>query len=160
MRFAPKTAAEIAAEASRFGAWPRGTYDFEVTAAQDATSKAGNEMIVLDLLVFNAGGQSRKMKDWLVETVPVKLKHACEAVGLHSAYEVGNVDSQDFVGRAGKLTLAIERREGFDERNKVSGYVPLSEVQTTPRRPAAPRQETARQAVPAGGGNLDDEIPF
>lgn len=157
MKITPMTDEQIAAEKAKFGAWPRGAYDFEVAAAEDAISKAGNEMIVLELQVFDRNGNRRNMKDWLVDSVPVKLKNVCDAVGLHTAYANGDVASYDFVGRTGKLMLTIERREGYDDRNKVAGYVPAS-----PAAAPAPREATrpaARKSVPAGR-DLDDEIPF
>jgi hypothetical protein len=158
VKFTPKTAGEIEAEKAKFLPWPKGAYDFEVAAAEDATSKAGNEMIVLELQVFDQNGNRRQMKDWLLETLPVKLKHACEAVGLHAAYENGNISSYDFVGRTGRLTLGIERQSGYEDRNKVLGYIPADEVVTRQISPAAARPIPPRQKTPAG--DIDDEIPF
>lgn len=162
MKFIPKTADEIAIEKARFGPWPKGAYDFEVASADDATSKKGSEMIVLELMVYDRQGARRTLKDWLVETMPIKLKNACEAVGLEGAYDNGNVSSFDFVGRTGKLMLGIERQDGYEDRNKVTGYVPAAPVPASaPRAPAAGSQTlraAARQKAPAG--DIDDEIPF
>jgi hypothetical protein len=172
MQFTPKSEAEIAEEKAKFGPWPRGAYDFEVSTAEDAISKKGSEMIVLELLVFDEHGNHKKLKDWLVESLPVKLKHACAAVGLHAAYENGNVASFDFVGRTGRLMLGIQKQDGFPDRNNVTGYVPAAEAAARPAapRPAAARpppssatskSEGAHQPPPGGAGDdLDDSIPF
>jgi Protein of unknown function (DUF669) len=163
MKINPMTDAEEAAEKAKFGAWPKGAYDFEVAGAEDSTSKKGNEMIVLDLMVFDRNGTRRNMKDWLVESLPVKLKQACEATGLHAAYANGNVTSYDFVGRTGRLMLGIEKQEGYEDRNKVTGYVPVTAVTPATRPAVASARQTApaRKPVPAGANSdLDDEIPF
>lgn len=158
MKITPMTDEQIAAEKAKFGPWPRGAYDFEVAAAEDAISKAGNEMIVLELQVFDRNGNRRNMKDWLVDSVPVKLKNVCDAVGLHTAYANGDVASYDFVGRTGKLMLTIERREGYDDRNKVAGYVPADHAAAPTARQAP---TAARKSAGGGGGqDLDDSIPF
>jgi hypothetical protein len=155
MQFTPKTAAEIEIEKAKSGAWPKGVYDFEVADAQDSISKSGNEMIVLDLLVYNQHGHQRKMKDWLLELMPVKLHQACQSVGLHAEYEQGTVQAHFFVGRSGKLHLGIDKKEGFDDRNKVTGYVPVA---PTPKGMGRP-QAVARPA-PRANVDLNDEVPF
>lgn len=155
MRFTPKTEEDLAGERSKFGPWPNGTYDFEVMEADDATSKAGNDMIVLDLMVYDSHGNNRKVRDWLVETVAAKLKDACRAVGLHAAYDGGNIAARDFVGRSGKLKLGTQTQEGFDPRNKVTGYIPTAAAVEAKRAVASTQ---ARKAAMAG--DLDDEIPF
>ncbi len=169
MRFSPKTAAEIDAEKAKFAAWSRGNYDFEVVSAEDSTSKNGNDMIVVELLVFDQHGNKKKIKDWLVEAMPVKLKHMCEATGLHSEYDEGNFTSDDLLGRTGKVTLAIEKNEQYGDRNKVYDYVPAPR----PEGRVAAKTRPAVQARPANSGrsggpswdapkgvDLDDEMPF
>lgn len=158
MRFSPKTQVEIDQEIAKFAAWPRGSYDFEIAGAIDDVSKNGNEMIVLDLVIYNSHGDKKKLKDYLVEAMPVKFRHLCHAVGLHDAYEGGIVAAHDFIGRTGKVTLQIEKKDPYPEKNVVQDYVPAerSSASQASARPAA----AARQKAPAGGGDLDDEIPF
>src|ERR1700760_2717770 len=159
MKFAPLTAEQEAEEKAKFGPWPDGVYDFEVAEAEDTTSKAGNEMIALDLMVYDAHGNKRKVKDWLLESVPAKLKAACHSVGLHAAYEGGNVAAHDFLGKSGKLKLTTRKQEGFDPRNTVASYIPgAMSVET--RRATASAMTRKAAMVGGGAGDLEDEIPF
>jgi hypothetical protein len=156
------TEAELAAEKAKFGVWPKGNYDFEIVGAEDAISKAGNEMIVLDIHAFDQHGNRKTLKDWLVDTVPIKMHNVCHATGLHALYARGNVNAFDFVGRTGRLTMGIQKQDGFEDRNRVLDYIPAdthANGNTARRAPATEARKPAAATV--GGGDLDDDsIPF
>lgn len=144
MKFAPKTEREIAEE----GMMPDGTIcDFEVIEAQEAVSKAGNEMIELKLTVWRPNGAQMSMRDWLVSTRQGKVLAFAKAVGMREAYDAGEFRADDLAGKAGKLKVGVDPGDGnYPPRNKVKTY-----VMPDANAPVAP----ARQKV-----TVDDDIPF
>jgi hypothetical protein len=119
MQFAAKTESQIREESLI----PEGEYDFTVVQAANKTSKAGNDMIQLDLDIF-VGGAERPMKDWLMEKMAFKLLHFCSATGLIAKYESGSLDAQDCVGKSGKLTVVIKDGQGaYGKQNSIKDYV-------------------------------------
>ena len=147
MNFTPKTEKEIE-EANLL---PPGTYDFEVVDAADKTSKAGNEMIELNLRVFDADGGHRFVRDYLLESIPHKLRHVAYACGLGESYEAGSLAAHDFLDRAGRVKLVIKKDKTgqYSDQNSVKDYV-LPEDATHPyQRPPATQ-----------AAEIDDEIPF
>lgn len=152
MKFTPRSDEEIESETSKFGPWPAGTYDFEVADAADQVSKAGNEMLVLTLSVFNTEGERRTVYDYLLESIAYKLKHAAEACGLHDNYARGDINKYDFFGKTGRLQLRIQpAKDGYAAKNVVRDYVPARPV---------PASVPARRAAMHAGRDIDDEIPF
>lgn len=120
MNFTPKTEAEIEAE----GLLPEGVYDYTVFSAQDKTSNNGNEMIVLELVVFDAQGKPRKLRDWIMPSFPRKLRHFCEHAGMLDIYNSGKVLAVDCVNRSGRVQIIIEpASEKYRISNKVEDYV-------------------------------------
>ena len=67
MKFTPMTEQDLQDQADSYGPWPKGSYNAEITSAIEKQSKAGNDMIALELKVYNANGDFRTMKDWLLE---------------------------------------------------------------------------------------------
>lgn len=143
MKFTPKTEREIAEE----GLLPEGEYDFEVIAAEEAISKAGNEMIVLRLRVFDQDGDQRTIRDWLMSDNHRKLRGACETMGLLDRYDAGSLDAADFIGRVGRVKLVIRKDKTgqYPDQNGVAFYV----------RPGDEKRQPAR-----GREMVNDDIPF
>lgn len=144
MRFSPKTADQVQAEQqSAFGVWPAGTYDFEIMEAEDTTSKAGNEMITLNVTIFDDKGKSRRIYDYLLEAMMYKLLHACEACGLLNQYHAGELHASHFIGQSGKCVVTVRpAKDGYPEKNAIGDYVvPVKKVEPGERL-------------------VDDEIPW
>jgi hypothetical protein len=165
MRFTPRSASDIDAEqkvqAAKFAPWPSGVYDFEVMSAEDAVSRAGNDMIALELAVFNKSGERRTIRDWLMEAIAYKLRHAAEACGVVKLYDKGTLDAVDFVGKTGKLKLGVQPgQDGYGPKNTVKDYV-SDEADGRAEVRAQERQVTrSRPAAGPAPSDLDDEIPF
>lgn len=142
MQFKPKSEKEISEE----NLLPNGEYDFEVTAALDAKSASGNEMIKLQLNVFDDNGNLRIIFDYLLESMAFKLRHAADACGVIDKYESGSLVADDFMGKTGRLKLAIQKDKTGDypDKNTVRDYI----------------KREAEGVIPAGLPALDDTIPF
>lgn len=130
MKFEPKTEAEI--NEQRLLA--PGEYDYEVQAAKDHVSSAGNESIKLTLRVFGNDGKVL-VDDYLGGTAKMawKLRHYAESCGLLSKYESGEISPEDCEGRTGRCILDIqgerksESGQMFRAKNTVKDYVPVEE---------------------------------
>ena len=123
MNFQPRSEREIAETALL----RKGEYDFLIIDASEKRSAAGNEMIELKLNVSHGNGLTRTLNDYLVAKRPDKLRHCCVACGLLEKYESGCLSEDDFIGKRGRLRLAVEKsRKGYPDRNVVEDY--LAEV--------------------------------
>lgn len=148
MKFTPKSEKELAED----NLLPLGTYDFEIVDAEEKTSKAGNDMIVIKHHIFDSNGNPRIIFDYLMEQLAYKLRHAADACGLLDHYESGALEASDFKGKTGKLKLTIQKSKDpqYADKNVVADYVK--------------REASNGKQPPAGmlgeGKPLDDEIPF
>ena len=152
MQFTPKSADEIAAD----GLMPAGVYDFEVESATEAQSKAGNDMMVVKLAVFDDEGKRRLITDYLLEVIAYKLRHAAECVGALDQYENGTLSPADFDGKSGRVKIKITPAKGdYPAKNEVADYV----VAEPSHAPVRERPAPARAPAMASDDPFDD-IPF
>lgn len=142
-------------QANAFRCWPRGLYDFEVLTAIDKVSGAGNDMVELELRVYNTEGKERTVKDWLVssEGMAYKLRHFASATGMLPQYERGELKSSEMPGKTGRCQLGIEAgkqvpgtNDKYPDKNKVQDYAPTVAGGKTP--------------LIASVADMDDEVPF
>lgn len=121
MRFNVKSDEELAV----MNLVPDGQYQFEVIKAEDTQSKSGNDMIKLQLKVWDLEGREHTIFDYLLEAMPKKLKHFAKHLGLIAKYESGELLADDCVGKCGTLDLVIqEDKTGkYPPRNSVADYV-------------------------------------
>lgn len=150
MQFQPKSEQEIVEE----NLWPAGEYDYEIVAAYDKTSKSGNEMIELKVVIYNDQGKSQHISDYLLEGVPLKLRNAAYANGLGADYESGELRSRDFEDKTGVCRVGIQKDKAgqYPDKNVIYDYLMKdAALVIVPKGAAIPKKENA---------DLDDEIPF
>jgi len=125
MRFTPKTENEIQFE----NLLEPGIYNFSVVKAEDAISKAGNEMIKLNLKVWDKNGHERFVFDYLLEALAYKIKHFCDAVGLADKYQNGAFNASDCLDKSGNVKVDIQKDKTglYHDKNIVVDYL----VETT-----------------------------
>jgi hypothetical protein len=129
MKFQPKTEAEFAA----MMILPEGEYPFQVTGAEDATSKtSGREMIVLDLVLFGPDGANRKVKDYLVPGTGYgdkKIFEFCRTTGLAAKYDLGSFSAADCIEKTGYAKIGVEPEKDngaggtYPPKNTVKWYI-------------------------------------
>ena len=124
--------------------WDEGDYLFEVVEAEEAESKAGNPMVVVNLKFYD-GEKTTKVRDYLTATAAWKIKQLLVALGMPEAAETGELDPEAIQGKGGMAHLNVEEYNG-KENNKVGLYVDPDE------EPA----EAPRKAI----GEDPDEDPF
>ena len=124
MRFTPRTPEEI----QSMTLIAPGTYDFTVVESKEMLSKSGNEMIKLQLKVWDMNGNERSVFDYLLEAMAFKLRHFCEATGLLNKYEEGGFNAEDCLGKSGKVEIIIQegnfKPDGskYADKNAVKDY--------------------------------------
>lgn len=126
----------------------KGDYSFEVISAEDAVSKAGNQMMKLVLKVYDNDGKTHLVYDYLLEALAFKLKHFCEATGLNDKYEEGKLEVNDCVGKSGKVYLEIQESGLYKPKNIVGDYIVLDK--STEGKTPSNSQTTF----------IDDDVPF
>jgi len=152
MRFEPMTDNAADTQANAFRLWKRGLYDFEVVEAEDRTSKAGNDMVELQVRIYNQEGRSRVIFDYLVatEATGYKIRHFASATGMLAQYEKGELDAKQMLGKTGRCQLGIQKdKQGlYPDKNIINDYVPK-----------VAGGESGVSSAPAAD-EMDDEIPF
>jgi hypothetical protein len=109
----------------RLRVWKSGWYDGRIDDAREMLSKAGNDCFELSVIVRDAAGAERTLRDWPNATSfgLLKLKHAIEAVGASGKYSAGEEISQDdFPGHDVQVKIGIEKKRGFPDRNVIEDY--------------------------------------
>jgi hypothetical protein len=107
--------------------WGDGEYEFEIVDAREKVSLAGNEMIELRVRIFRPDGASRTISDYLLAKRMGKLRNASVACGLLDKYQTGDLSGENFVGKRGRLKLAVEKsKNGYPDRNVVANYLESS----------------------------------
>jgi hypothetical protein len=153
MKFDPNAATEAPRQTS-FEPFPAGFYDFEVETAEEAVSRAGNEMLKLKVLIFNDAGHKRVVFEYLLSNQTWKIKAFAEAVGALDAYERGELEAEMMAGRTGRAKVGIEpAQNGYEAKNKVVAYI-------AGKAAPAPSRRTLEMASQAKAHDLDDSIPF
>lgn len=147
MKFEPQTDEQIASS----GLLPNGVYDFEIAGAKDKISSKGNEMIEVNLAVYDPDGSIRKIRDWIMPQMAKKFKHFHNATGMMAKYESGSLVASDVVGKVGKcmvITKPYTNKDGLEVfSNGIDDYVKQENL-APGEKPALPKEVD------------DDSIPF
>lgn len=157
MRFTPKTEKEIVEERL----WPEGEYDFSVSQAVEATSKAGNEMIKAFVTVYRPDGKVMELTDYLMESMLWKLLHFCEATGLSDLYHSGQIvgdgmgEIVEFKGKEGRLKLGIQKSDDYPDKNVIKDYISSDDAAPRPKKAKVTNEQVQKPL-----DDLEDEIPF
>lgn len=177
MKFTPIKEAEIKEQRrARIGLYPKGTYDFECTGASDTTSKkSGKPMIKLTHKVYGENG-FKFVDDYIVEGQQDKMYGFCAAVGMIDAYNAGDVEAEDCIGKSGKLRLRIdegqkkpdEKKEDpdgpdefYEDKNSVGGYVEVKADAPKAESKTAQKLKPMADKLTDPGEDPDDTgIPF
>ena len=154
MKFTPTT--EEQQERRTFEPFPAGEYDYTVEAAEDTTSKAGNDMIKLTLHVYNTEGHKRVLFDYLLDSAAWKIKQFAASAGLLERYDSGEIEAYEMVGKTGRLKLKIESSEQYGDQNKVAFYLAAKSAGTGYTGRSAPSPVSRHTTTSID----DDAVPF
>jgi len=135
-----------------------GVYNFEVLKSTRKTSKSGNPMAEIQIKIWDKGGRTQNLFDYLVfNNVALcrrKVKHFCDSVGLQKEYEKCSLP-EDLARLSGKVELGIKD----EEPNPSGGYYPKKNVVVD-----YVMTDQGAVKVPLASNNnknvVDDDIPF
>lgn len=99
---------------------PEGEYDATIEKAEETTSKAGKEMVVLTYRVY--GSREATVKDYITEKALFKLKRVAKAIGQEAAFESGVFKAADYEGRNLRLSLIV-KTDDYGDKNEIRGYM-------------------------------------
>ncbi len=133
MKFTPKSAEEIQLEKL----WPKGIYPFAVKHAEEKTSKKGNAMFELELIVYN-GEKEQFIRDWLMIDQIEKLEQFCRMTGMADEYKAGDLQDYQLMNKEGYCFLKQQDAKGeYPAKNAVSYYCPAPNgASALPKKPA------------------------
>lgn len=151
MKFRPMSREE--ADKKRFSVLEPGRYNARIVHAEETTSKAGNDMFVVELEVFGPDGPVI-VKDYLLPTPKMiwKLLHLAEALGIEAKYQAGEMRPADVVERSCCVDTVLEKPKPDSKYQRpqvrIDDYM---------------KQEFAPDGSPRASGGAarnDDDIPF
>lgn len=115
---------------------PPGDYPATIDAVEEKQSKAGNDMYQVDFTVYTSGDKRVRVTDYIVIPSFVwKLKRLARALGMEDAFKAGSFDPASQVGQNIVVTLDVEEKEGYDDRNTIKAY--LTKDGRDPKKPVA-----------------------
>lgn len=154
MRFSPLSDSAIE-EANLL---PVGEYSFNIISASEKINSKGNDMLVIELEVYDNNGKGRKVTDYLVEAMQFKLKHFASAVGVLRSYDAGTLSAAELGGLAGRCMIQIEPAKGeFKAKNCVKDYI-KRQVECADKTAPSTAQVAATPSVVRS--DATDEPPF
>ena len=150
---------------------PAGQYPFAVVEAKEAMSKAGNEMINLELQFEVGAEKPMTIYDRLVFTAKAlfRIKQFTEATGTESNWADGALDAEDCIGLEGIARIALgDKNDKGKQYMEVDWYAKPGGFAEAPTLSPAKQAklDKARESVSSGSavapdlGVLDDDIPF
>jgi hypothetical protein len=118
---------------------PVGWHEGRITEAVEKVSKRGNPMIEVTLLIPEADGSERTVRDWFTDSPlgALKFRHAAEAVGALANYDAGEIGAADFPGHDVQVKVTVVKRRGYPDANAVEDYAPAEAGRVVNLREAA-----------------------
>lgn len=155
MKVTPRTENEIVEQ----GLLPDGWYPFRIIEAEQKTSKAGNEMMVINVQAFRGAG-SRFIKDFLMdnEFSARKLRNLANTCNILDKYEAGGFETHDLENKEGYARIGVEKSKDakFPAQNRIWDYA--KEAPADSKTPVAPKPAPGSMSTAALAD--DDNIPF
>lgn len=147
---------------ARFQLLPDGQYQATITKAEKRLSSSGNDMLVLDLDVYDKQGRTHKLKDYLLFTDNMiwKTRHAADSAGIMDAFEQKKITPSSFENK--NVVVSVRTQKG--------NVIPFEKLKGKPEGSTYPdknvvddyvkRDEQAAQAFQQDPGFLNDDVPF
>jgi hypothetical protein len=139
------------------GVWEDGIYDYEIKDASEETSRAGNDMIKLEVWIFNQAGNRKLLFEYLVasEKAVWKVREFAASSDLLTQYDTGTLMASEIVGRTGMCEVGTQR-DDYGVKNVVRRWM----MKDKPKASSAAQKMTNNRVKSPAGPDLDDEIPF
>lgn len=127
--------------------WPEGDYAAVLELVEDKVSKAGNDMQVWTIRIYNDAGNERTIKEYVTASSAFKLRQLAGALGKNAEFKAGKFQADDHIGSGFTAGIIIEAGGGeYDDQNKIGKYK-SSGTTEAPSIPTTPRPTTRTGAV-------------
>lgn len=100
-----------------------GRADFQIVAATECLSKNGNNMLKLQVRVWDCEGEEGTIFDYITSNAQWKIKQLLEAVGQGEQYETGEINSHSLENKSGKCVLLINKDPKYGNQPKIKFYI-------------------------------------
>ena len=131
---------------TQYSCIPAGEYDADIISIERATSKAGNDMAVVKMLIIH-GGKKHTIRDWIVKQTPWKIDQLAASLGKQAEREAGTFRLLEQPGRMVRVRISLTNDPTYGWGNKVEAYLgeghgtdpltkPMPESFHTPQHPA------------------------
>lgn len=108
-------------EDKTFICFPAGEYEAEIVDIKQQVSKAGNDMLKLDIDCYASDGKKVRVFDYIVAPSSLyKLKAICKFTGIEFD---GAVEEQLLKGKRVMVKLKLEPEGDYPARNSIAAYV-------------------------------------
>lgn len=133
-------------EEKTFICFPAGEYEAEIVDIKQQVSRAGNDMLKLDVDCFASDGKKVRVFDYIVAPNSLfKLKAICKFTNIEFD---GAVEEQLLKGKRIMVKLKIEPEGDYPARNSIAAYVGACGAQPAPAEAMKPVEPVV------------DDIPF
>jgi hypothetical protein len=132
-----------------------GEYDFVVEMAEDKISKSGNEMIKLQLSIWDNMNIKHTVFDYLLEQIMYKVKHFSDSVGLTEEYKNGGFTAINCLNLSGRCKIIIDENpdSNYPPKNAVKDYI-------FSKSPIKLKSDITLNKNEQIDKSLDDDLPF
>lgn len=137
---------------TRMGLMEKGVYPFEVIIAENAVSKSGNEMIKIQLKIWDSEGSERTLYDYLLSAFLMKLKHFCDVSDLQDAYNLGSLTAENCTGKSGYVLIDIQE-------DKTNTYAPKNVIKDYVKKPEGLTNVVKKDLIDEKD-IFNDDLPF
>ena len=102
---------------------PTGTWcDSLIAESVESQSKAGNEMIVADFIIYDSPGVHPVIRHYFVASKPGQFKKLCAALDLD--YASGNIPAASLRGKSIKVLIKIQADDTgqYQDKNVIAAF--------------------------------------
>ena len=145
---------------SRHSLIEKGYYEAEIVKATHAVSKAGNDVMNLQIKIWDKNGAERIVFTSLVNhpSMIYKTLHLCEALGISDKYEKGTLSENDLSGKTINGYAHVIIKKGT-EKPDGGMYPDKNDIEDFVKDDGRKKSDASKK-----GGEVvdefDDEIPF
>jgi hypothetical protein len=119
--------------------------------AEEKISKAGNEMLVMTVII-RLSGSDRKLIDYMTASAEYRLLSLAEATGNRAKYDAGELNSVDVRAKHFRVKTAMQK----DRTGVYGDKIVIAEYARSTAAPAA-----VETPAPSTSTDVDDDtIPF
>ena len=101
---------------------PQGEHIFEIVRAEDLISKKNNPIFKLTFKV-EVNNEVFWICDYLSEKIPWKIKNFMDAINILDNYTLGEITSEDCLGKKGRFRIVQEYSEVYGVQSVISYYM-------------------------------------